>query len=170
MNKLQILKLLKKYETEVSCPKKQVAAILVRQNLEADWILEGHHDLLRIGTNCRLLPYNDFRCDKCVDGYKGFTCPAIHAEADCLIGLPFTETQHSTLLISWSPCPECCKLINRAGIDKVIIREPRLKLISKADSKFYDGAKTYDELAEKLLYSTTYVRLWELDDTEEVAI
>jgi len=168
MNKEQILKLLTLYENKSNCPKRQVAAILVRPNLGRDWVLEDRNALLRIGTNCRILPYSDFRCDKCADGYEGFICPAIHAEADCLIGLAFNETQHSTLIISWSPCPECCKLINRAGIDRLIIKEPRLKLISKADSKFYGGVKTYDELAEKLLYNTTYIRLWEQDEDWQV--
>lgn len=162
MNKLQILKLLNTYEQKSECPKKQVAAVLIRKDLGADWILEGRHDLLRYGVNDRLLPYNDFRCDKCADGYKGMTCPAIHAEAQCLIGLPFNDTYKGTLLISWSPCPECCKLINAAGIKRVIVKEPRLKPTTKVDASFY-GAKTYDELAEKIL-DCDYVRLWEIPD------
>ena len=179
MNKLQILKLLEKYEKEANCPKRSVAAILVRKGLGHDWVLEDRHDLLRYGTNTRLLLSNDFRCSQCVEGYKGMTCTAIHAEADCLIGLPFEDTKDGTLIVSWSPCPECCKLIKRAGIKRVIVKEPRLKLISKLDASFYE-AKTYDDLAEKLLgvpYTTfsggtfgiEYIRLWEQAKDWEVA-
>jgi deoxycytidylate deaminase len=166
MKKLQILKLLSYYEQKSNCPKRAIAAMIIPQGLlKHDW-LDPKKDLIRHGTNSRVLMCSDHGCELCLDGYKGRTCPAIHAEAQCLIGVPFSETHKNTLIVSWSPCPECCKLIKSAGISRVIIKEPRLKKPSKADCNFYN-ATTYDELAERLLHDVQYIRLWEQEEDWE---
>lgn len=168
MNKEQILKLLTLYENKSNCPKRQVAALMVPQGLLKQNWLDTRLDLIQWGANTRLLPYNDTRCERCLEGYKGILCPAIHAEAQCLMGMSFSDTVTNTLFISWSPCPECCKLIKAAQVARVVIKEPRIKKPPIADCNFYK-VTTYDELAEKLLSGIKYVRLWEQDNDWEVA-
>lgn len=167
MNKEQILKLLTLYENKSNCPKRQVAAIIVPQGLLKHNWLDTRLDLIQWGANTRVLPYTDTRCERCLEGYKGSMCPAIHAEAQCLMGMSFSDTVTNTLMISWSPCPECCKLIKAAEIARVIIKEPRLKRPSVVDCFFYK-VSTYDELSEKLLPGVEYIRLWEQDEDWQV--
>lgn len=178
MNKLQILKLLNHYEQQSRCPKKQVAAVLVSDSkmiefendvLEDSYLESFLESNRNYGVNNPILMASDVGCERCMEGWKGRLCPAIHAEAECLIGKAWRDTYLHTLIISWSPCPECCKLIIAAGIGRVIVKEPRIKKPSKQDCSFYK-VETYDELAKKLLLNVHYVRLWEKSPDWEVAV
>lgn len=176
MNKQQILKLLNFYEQFSNCPKKKVAAVLLSDEtiqsitdefIEVNIANKNIMRLLNRGVNFRVLPHSEATCDLCIDGYKEAQCPAIHAEADCLLGESFRDTYKHTFLISYSPCPECCKLIRAAGISRVIIKEPRLKTPPIIDCVNYK-VDNYDELSKKLLYNVDYIRLWEMSEDWQV--
>ena len=173
MNKEQILKLLNHYEQSSDCRKRQVAAFIVPHGLlKHDWVTIDRKDLIIGAANKCVLPnintYYCSSCDECMKGSTKITCPAIHAEAACLSKASFDEVTSNTLFVSYSPCPDCCKLILAAGISRVVIKEPRTKSPSVADCIFYN-VNSYDELAKKLLYNVEYVRLWEQDDDWQVS-
>ena len=155
MNNFEILKLLNETEAnavkEINCKKRTVVAILYRDNTP-----------VMVGYNSVVLPTAPGVCRKCVEGKykveKGTcplqvrpTCPAIHAEIDCLAKWANWDA-HCTysLAISYSPCPECCKLIRTLPISKVYVKTPRLKELSEADKMTYN-VDNYDELAKLLL-------------------
>jgi dCMP deaminase len=47
-------------------------------------------------------------------------CWATHAEANALLRASWEEMQGSTIYITGQPCPGCTKLINSAGIDRIV--------------------------------------------------
>ena len=152
------------YEKESDCNKRRVVAILYDNRDRAE---------LAYGINKTVLPYNRKNCVACktTPSKEGLElCPAIHAEADCLLKLSQSMKKFAmTLLVSYSPCPECCKLIaNSPFIKTVIVAERRLKPAPLEDRLAYE-ITTYDELAQKLLKDkVNYICLEDYEATKEV--
>lgn len=57
--------------------------------------------------------------DKAV-GY-GYTCPAIHAEANALLHASRRDVEASTLYVTHAPCADCAKLISNSGVARVVM-------------------------------------------------
>lgn len=150
MKKSEILKALNYYENASNCYKRHVAAI----------IIGPHDEIVQWGANVRTLEMPLEICEKCVKGERPAVCPALHAEIAAFSKLGTTKAithKYSTIAISYSPCPECCKAIRYFGITRVIVKEPRLGHIT------IDGHTiTYDKFAENLLGNKVdYIRLWQ---------
>lgn len=148
MRKHEIYETLKNLEKHSDCDKRGVAAILV----------DGLGTIAKIGYNHKVLSaLSDLECIKCEEQCDSFICPAIHAEIDCLNKISKDEIalrNLTTMYVSYSPCPECCKAILAAGIKTIFVKEPRLKPVPGA-------GMNYDELSEKLLEGVKYIRMWE---------
>lgn len=153
MKKSEILNILNYIENGSNCTKRHVAACLV-DNL-------NHVQL--VGYNNICLPLGNHICKTCKSGIEVKMCPAIHAEIDCLNKISRDEIIMrglTTMFVSYSPCPECCKAIRVAGIKRVIVKEPRLKPVDPITADIY-SVNYFDELSQKLLDGIEYIRLWE---------
>ena len=51
-------------------------------------------------------------------------CWATHSEANAIIRASWDELKGSTIYITGQPCPGCSKLIQSAGIDRMVFIEP----------------------------------------------
>ena len=160
MKKFEILKLLEEAESRSNCLKRKVGAVILTK--KRSYI--GYNKVQR----------NKYKkiCAMCLKGNKiTEMCPAIHAEIKTLVTGPLADDTFtdSFMLISYSPCPECCKAIIAAGIAKVTVKEPRNKFPNLLTRAVHD-IETYDELAEKLLTDVgiKYIKLWEYETEQEV--
>lgn len=149
MNKAEILKLLSNVEKGSTCKKRQVAAIL---------ILNG--EVKCVGVN-HAIQSSKGVCYACATKFSGLkeVCPAIHAEIDCLLKAG-EQANGGTLLVSYSPCPDCCRAIIKAGIRHVIVKDLRYKPVIEQFWYLYE-VENYDELAEAMLKDAAikYTRL-----------
>lgn len=178
MKNFEILKLLKLYEQNSTCKKRQVAALLLEDG-----------QVINHGTNQVVLPTNPRNCVNCDKGGNvvydklgvSYTmpCPAIHAEVACLTTYPICWSKDYALVVSYSPCPECCKLLcYTKGIHRVYVAEPRYKPISTNEQLMWLTPQqippvdmdNYDTLAKRLLNAAgiEYIRLWECPSDMEV--
>lgn len=166
MKKSEILKYLNNAEGYSTCAKRKVGAVLLDNNNRVTFGANGPINSFNKKSKqiCKL-------CSECSISKE--LCPAIHAEIACITGLNRVPELSlygvKTLLVSYSPCPECCKAIARVGINQVVVKEPRVK---KPDLsiRILHQIETYDDLAEELLKSVDvkYIRLWECDEDCEV--
>lgn len=160
MKKFEILKLLDEYATQSNCKKKGVAAIL---------LLDG--EPVNYGINEIMLPTTKANCELCVTRQhkdKLSLCPAVHAEVACLSTADLSQEGNYSLVVSYSPCPDCCKIImNLPDVTTIYVTEPKVREISEVDKAAY-GISTYDELANLLLAGRNYIRLWMMPDDFEV--
>lgn len=160
MKKFEILKLLDEYATQSNCKKKGVASIL---------LLDG--EPVNYGINEVMLPTTKANCEKCeTRQYKNelSLCPAIHAEVACLSSADLSQEGRYSLVVSYSPCPDCCKIImSKPDVSTIYVTEPKNSEISENDKAAY-GITTYDDLADILLAGRNYIRLWDMPDDFEV--
>ena len=158
MKKSEILKLL--YETEKlsTCKKHKVGAVLIARNGEK------YFGANQVALSSKGVCY---ACNTKFHSIKEL-CPAIHAEINCLLKAG-KNAAGGTLIVSYSPCPDCCKAIITAGIRQVIVTARRRKPVIEQFWYLYE-ASDYDELAEKLLINARvkYIRLWDWNSDWEV--
>ena len=117
-----------------SCVKRQVGAVIVRDNMV---ISTGYNGTPRGVANC-----NEGGCARCNDatvrsGQKYDECLCVHAEENAIVQAAYqgVSTKDSILFTNLCPCLYCAKSIVNAGIKKV----------------FYNEAFTMDEATIKLL-------------------
>lgn len=150
MKVFEILKLLEKTEKTSTCQKRQVGAVLITPN-----------GVKYFGANKVMLGSKGvcYACDTKFHNIKEL-CPAVHAEIDCLLKAG-KEACGGTLLVSYSPCPECCKAILSADVKRVIVKEFRRKPVIEQFWYLYE-ASDYDSLAEAMLKASDveYIRLY----------
>lgn len=139
MKPSEILKLLKEAEKMSTCQKRKVGAVLM---------LNGKAKYF--GANKTMLNNKGicYACDTKFHSIKEL-CPAVHAEIDCLLKAG-KEACGGTLLVSYSPCPECCKAIINAGIRHVVVTNFRRKPVTEPFWYLYE-ASDYDDLAWAML-------------------
>lgn len=104
------LRLAKEWSRLSYCKRKQVGALIVRDNMI---ISDGYN-----GTPTGF--------DNCCEDNDGLTnWFVLHAEANAILKVArSTQTcQDATLYITLSPCKECCKLIHQSGIKRVVFQE-----------------------------------------------
>lgn len=157
MKKSEILNLLYKIEKLSECKKRRVGAVLITNKT----IYTGfNHPIQSSKGVC-------YACSTKQQSIKEL-CPAIHAEIDCLLKAG-KDAEGSTLVVSYSPCPDCCRAIIKAGVTHVIVASCRKKPVIEQFWYLYE-ADTYDKLAEIMLNDSAikYTRLNEiaLNDTE----
>lgn len=157
MTKSEILITLKNLENKSNCDKRGVGAVLV----------DSLGYIVCTGYNHIAFDSMKEECHRCTHNGTPILCPAIHAEIDCLTRTSDVEIktrQATTMYVSYSPCPDCCKAIREAGVKTVVVKEPRTSHI------WLDEYMTYDQLSEKLLSGINYIRLWELpnDTTSKI--
>lgn len=153
MKILNILNALNFYERRSNCLKKQVAAILY-DNL---W------NIASVGYNRMVLAKGDKTCEHCCLRMQISECPALHAEIDCITKIGIQEIKRrgiKIMAVSYSPCPDCCKAIMNAGIEILLVKEPRLKDCG-IQNHIDHSVRNYDQLAEALMPGIKYIRLWE---------
>lgn len=174
MKKFEILKVLARIEKCSNCAKRKVGAFLCNSK-----------GIINQGYNCidSLSDYNyppsyselcENICKKCLSSvnFNKEICPAIHAEIMLLTRVHQWITDENILVISYSPCLNCCKAIALARPGGVIIKEPNLKELEAEIQEAY-GVKTYDDLVELFItkgtkYRTKYIRLTDYKDNDEV--
>ena len=149
MDKTEILKLLYEAERLSTCKKRKVGAVIIANNGEK--YFGANQSMLSSKGVC-------YACNIKSSNVKEL-CPAIHAEIACLLKAG-EKAAGSTLIISYSPCPECCKAIIAAGIKQVIVLSRRLKPVIEQFWYLYETTN-YDELAEAMLKAAKikYIRL-----------
>lgn len=67
-------------------------------------------------------------CDKSVQPSSSYdtgagSCIAVHAEANALIYADYEKCQEATLYCTDAPCDGCRKLVNAAGISRIVVPE-----------------------------------------------
>ena len=177
MKNFETLNILETIKQKSTCVKRKVAALLLEDS-----------EIVKYGVNQVALPFKPTYCFECSKDGKinyengllrvSIPCPAIHAEVDCLSNYTLNLDKDYAMVISYSPCPECCKLISHIkGIKRVYVATPRHKLVTLSeqlayltDDKISPGVDTYDILAKRLLNAAgiTYIRMWEIPNTAEV--
>lgn len=125
-NKEYFLKVAKQVGNKSLCTRAKVGAILVKNNT-----------IISSGFNTppnRFVTGNldcTFWCERSTQqpdsscGY-GLDCPAVHAEAWCIIQANQYELHGSTLYVTDNPCADCAKLIAASGIAKVVLLLDRI--------------------------------------------
>ena len=160
MKKFEILKLLEEYAAQSNCKKKGVASILLKDGEPVNY-----------GINEVMLPTTKRNCELCATRQHESElslCPAIHAEVACLSTADLAEEGNYSLVVSYSPCYDCCKLImSLPDITTIYVTEPKSSEIPDNDKRNY-GVSTYDEVADILLAGRNYIRLWMMPDDFEV--
>lgn len=174
MKKFEILKLLTRIEKSSNCAKRKIGAFLCNPNGITD---QGYNYVTNMGDCCYPVSYSELCeniCKKCIasPNFDKKICPALHAEIMLLTHVHRWITDEDILVVSYSPCLDCCKAIVGVRPGAVIVKEPKLKELEVEMQEAY-GVKTYDDLAEKFItkgtnYWTKYIRLWEYDDNYEV--
>lgn len=108
-----------------ACSRSQVGAVLVRGNRVVATGYNGPAKGYPADTEkgCR-----DW-CERAAGttptagaGY-GYSCPAIHAEANALLHASRSDTEGATMYVTHSPCAECAKLISNSGVVCVVMAE-----------------------------------------------
>lgn len=126
-----------------TCLKKQYGAIIVKND---QVLATGYNGPVRGEPHCTVCTKVD--CNKDMAEYE--TCPAVHAEMNCIISASRDEMLGSTLYLAGynsatgeenlnvEPCEICLRLIKNAGIDKVVARrgviysrDPETKILKK---------------------------------------
>ena len=99
--------------TRSTCPRRQVGAVLVRQERV---IATGYNGSLRGQTHCV-----EAGC-LMVDGHCKRT---VHAELNALLQCAFygSASRGTTLFITAFPCLECAKALVQAGVRRVVYRD-----------------------------------------------
>ena len=177
MKNFETLNILETIEQKSTCIKRKVAALLLEDG-----------EIVKSGVNQVALPFKSAYCIGCSKGGKltyenglpgvSIPCPAIHAEVDCLSNYTLNLDKDYAMVISYSPCPECCKLLSHIkGIKRVYVATPRRKPVTMSEQLVYltngkvsPDVDSYDILAERLLNAAgiVYIRMWETSSTAEV--
>lgn len=174
MKKFEILKLLARIEKRSNCAKRKVGAFLCKPNGIIDQGYNYIDSLIDYNYSPSYSELCENICKKCLSSsnFNKETCPAIHAEIMLLTHIHQWITDEDIIVVSYTPCINCCKAIAEARPGAVIVKEPKLKELEVEMQEAY-GVKTYDDLAEMLItegtkYRTKYIRLWEYDISHEV--
>ena len=177
MKNFETLNILETIEQKSTCVKRKVAALLLEDG-----------EIVKYGVNQVALPFKPTYCVGCSKGGKltyenglpgvNIPCPAIHAEVDCLSNYTLNLDKDYAMVISYSPCPECCKLLSHIkGIKRVYVATPRYKPVTMSEQLAYltngkmsPDKDNYDTLAKRLLNAAgiLYIRMWEKPSTAEV--
>lgn len=101
------LKMAKEWAKLSYCKRKQVGALIVKDNMI---ISDGYNGTPSGYTNC------------CEDDHGDTHWYVLHAEANALLKVAKStqSADEATLYITLSPCKECSKLIIQAGIKRVV--------------------------------------------------
>jgi dCMP deaminase len=109
-----------------TCLKKRYGAVIVKDD---EVIATGYNDTCRKEAHCITCTKPSGNGD--IEEYK--TCPAVHAEMNCIISASRKEMLGADLYLAGfgavcgeeieaRPCEICLRLIKNAGIDRVINR------------------------------------------------
>lgn len=171
MKKSTILKLLALEERWSTCKKYKKAAFVVTHD---GCLFQGHNYMQGYEAYIIHREICDNICKNClaVPNFDDSACPAIHAPIAALIQTQRSIGSDDVMILSYSPCLNCCKAIVESGIGAVIVKEPNLNEPEVSLQKAYK-VKTNDELAEKFIsestyYKIKYIKLWEYEDYCEI--
>lgn len=107
-----------------TCLKKQYGAVIVKDD---EVIATGYNDVCRKETHCTVCTKPSGNGD--IEEYR--TCPAVHAEMNCIISASRKEMLGADLYLAGfdtatsteieaRPCEICLRLIKNAGINRII--------------------------------------------------
>lgn len=105
-----------------SCERAKVGAVVVSRNRVKSL---GYNDAPSGLPGCETCPRRTSGANPGVDDYdSGATrCVAIHAEANALLYCDREDLIGATLYVTRAPCPGCEKLIQAAGVERVVTPE-----------------------------------------------
>lgn len=110
-----------------SCDRANVGAVLVKGNRVVSTGYNGPASGYPVDTDqgCRSWCSRARNTTVSEDTIYGFSCPAIHAEANALLYAARAEAEGATLYVTHAPCADCAKLISNSGVARVVLlQEP----------------------------------------------
>lgn len=105
-----------------TCSRRQVGAIIVKNKMVVG---QGYNGVASGKTHCidGGCPRGQLGYDEVPAGadYNQYPCHALHAEFNAAIGAGLDACNGAILYVNAEPCTQCSALIERFGIEKVVI-------------------------------------------------